>query len=91
MNDIVYQLVSIAIFPSAVWHERPCKLERSTVLPHGQGCSSQSGRPSRSPTAMSNLQLLYCRVRRPQELIGYAFNQSLLPGSDAASSLALST
>ena len=31
-----------------------------------------------------------CR-QQPQELIGYTFNQSPLPGSDAASSLALST
>ena len=42
----------LAIFPSAVWHERPCKPERSTVSPHGQGCSSQSGKPSQSPTAI---------------------------------------
>ena len=78
----------LAIFPSAVWHERPCKPERSTVSPHGHGCSSQSGRPSRSPTAILSTSL---SSRRPQELIGYAFNQSPLPGSDAASSLALST
>ena len=78
----------LAVFPSAVWHERPCKPERSTVLPHGQGCSSQSGKPSRSPTAIIMTSL---SSRRPQELIGYAFNQSLLPGSETASSLALST
>ena len=78
----------LAIFPSAVWHERPCKPERSTVSPHGQGCSSQSGRPSRSPTAILSTSL---SSRRPHELIVYAFNQYPLPGSDAASSLALST
>ena len=46
-----YCLSSIVFSHFLFIRGRPCKPERSTVLPHGHGCPSHSGKLSQSPTA----------------------------------------